>query len=50
LIPNFNRLKNIELATGQIAVAPKGVQHCPKAEMGTDVLMFEPAKLKSTGD
>ncbi len=41
---------DIILASGQIAVVPRGVQHCPKATKGTYVLMFEPAKLESKGD
>ncbi|MBI4363381.1 MAG: cupin domain-containing protein [Candidatus Doudnabacteria bacterium] len=40
---------NIKLTAGQIAVVPKGIQHCPKAEKGTYVLMFEPLKLESKG-
>lgn len=41
---------DIKLATGELAVVPRGVQHCPKAEKDTYVLMFEPDKLQSKGN
>ncbi len=42
--------KNIILSKGQIAVIPKGVEHCPTSEEDTYVLMFEPSALKITGN
>lgn len=42
--------ENIDLVKGQMAVVPRGVEHCPKAENNTYVLMFEPAKLESKGN
>ncbi len=41
---------NITLHDGEIAVIPKGVEHCPKSSMDTYILMFEPYTLKSRGD
>jgi quercetin dioxygenase-like cupin family protein len=41
---------DIELREGEMAVVPKGVEHCPKAEDSAHVLMFEPASLQSRGD
>lgn len=34
--------KNIVLSTGEIAIVPKGVEHCPKSAGKSFVLMFEP--------
>ncbi len=47
------QLKNqpdITLREGEIAVIPKDVEHCPKGEEPSYVLMFEPFVLKSRGD
>jgi mannose-6-phosphate isomerase-like protein (cupin superfamily) len=41
---------NITLSEGQMAVVPKGVEHCPKSLEPSYVLMFEPFVLKSKGD
>ena len=41
---------NIDLNEGDIAVIPKGVDHCPESSVDTYVLMFEPYALKSKGD
>jgi len=41
---------NITLSEGQMAVVPKGVEHCPKSLGPSYVLMFEPSVLKSKGD
>lgn len=40
----------IELTEGQMCVIPKGVEHKPSSEKPSIVLLFEPYKLKSTGD
>ena len=41
---------NITLHEGELAVVPKGVEHCTKSSQYTYVLMFEPHILKSRGD
>ncbi len=41
---------DIVLKKGEMAVVPKGVEHCPKSTINTYVLMFEPAALNSKGD
>ena len=41
---------DITLSEGQMAVVPKGVEHCPKSLQLSYVLMFEPFVLKSKGD
>jgi mannose-6-phosphate isomerase-like protein (cupin superfamily) len=41
---------DINLREGQIAVVPKGIEHCPISSDDTYVLMVEPANLQSKGD
>ncbi|WP_456320895.1 cupin domain-containing protein [Palaeococcus sp. (in: euryarchaeotes)] len=41
---------DIILHEGEIAVVPRGIEHCPKALEPSHVLMFEPYALKSRGD
>ena len=41
---------DLALNEGEIAVVPKGAEHCPKSDVESYVLMFEPYKLKSKGD
>lgn len=41
---------NITLTEGQMAVIPKGVEHCSTSDEDTYILMFEPHALQSKGD
>ena len=41
---------DIILSKGQIAMIPKGVEHCPKSIEPSYVLLFEPFVLQSQGD
>jgi|APSaa5957512535_1039671.scaffolds.fasta_scaffold485075_1 mannose-6-phosphate isomerase-like protein (cupin superfamily) len=41
---------DIALSDGELAVVPKGVEHCPVSDEDSYVLMFEPASLQSAGD
>ncbi len=41
---------DIELNTGEMVVIPKSVEHCPKSDEDTYVLLFEPGKLRTRGD
>lgn len=41
---------DITLSEGQIAMIPKGVEHCPKSIEPSYVLLFEPYVLKTRGD
>jgi len=41
---------DITLNEKQMAIVPKGVEHCPKSLKSSYVLMFEPFTLKSKGD
>ena len=43
-------LEPIELGPGEFAVVPRGVEHRPIADTGTEVLLFEPAGTRNTGD
>ncbi len=44
------RDKTIELSPGEFLVIPRGVEHRPVAEEEVEVLLFEPANLKNTGN
>jgi mannose-6-phosphate isomerase-like protein (cupin superfamily) len=44
------RDRNIELTPGELFVVPKGVEHCPRADEETAVLLIEPAGTLNTGD
>ena len=41
---------DVTLHQGQMAVVPKGVEHCPKSLEPSYVLLFEPYVLKTRGD
>jgi len=41
---------DIILSEGEIAVIPKGVEHCPKSIDPSYVLLFEPFILQTRGD
>ncbi len=41
---------DLTLREGELAVIPKGVEHCPKSVRDTYILMFEPYALQSRGD
>ena len=41
---------NLVLNGGEIAVVPKGVDHCPRAMEPSYVLLFEPYRLDTKGD
>ncbi len=41
---------DITLSEGQMTVIPKGVEHCPKSEEPSYVLLFEPFILQTRGD
>ena len=42
--------EDAELAAGELAVVPRGVEHRPVSADGADVLLFEPADTENTGD
>jgi mannose-6-phosphate isomerase-like protein (cupin superfamily) len=44
------RDRNVELDPGELFVVPRGVEHCPKADEETHVLLIEPRETVNTGD
>ena len=41
---------DVVLGPGELYVVPRGVEHCPRAEEETHVLLIEPAGTVNTGD
>lgn len=44
------RDRDVVLEPGQLFVVPRGVEHCPKADVETHVLLIEPRGTLNTGD
>ena len=44
------RDKTVEVLPGEMIIVPKGVEHCPKADEETWLLLFEPLSTKHTGN
>ena len=44
------RNRNVELDEGELYVVPRGVEHCPRAEEETSILLIEPSGTVNTGD
>jgi mannose-6-phosphate isomerase-like protein (cupin superfamily) len=44
------RDRDVVLNEGELFVVPKGVEHCPKADVETHVLLIEPRGTANTGD
>ena len=44
------RDKDLTLNEGELAVIPKGIEHCPMAEDEVHVLLLEPKTTVNTGD
>jgi len=40
---------DVVLRPGELFVVPRGVEHCPKAEVETSILMLEPSTTVNTG-
>jgi len=40
----------IELGPEDVYVVPRGVEHCPRAEVETEIVRFEPKGTVNTGD
>ena len=41
---------NVTLGPGELFVVPRGVQHCPRAEEETHLLLIEPTGTPNTGN
>jgi len=44
------RDRDVVLAPGELFVVPRGVEHCPRADTETAVLLLEPGSVVNTGD
>jgi mannose-6-phosphate isomerase-like protein (cupin superfamily) len=44
------RDRSVTLKTGEFLIVPHGVEHRPVAEQEVEVMLFEPAQIKHTGD
>ena len=44
------RDRSVTLNTGEFLIVPRGVEHRPVAEQEVEVMLFEPAQIKHTGD
>ena len=44
------RDRDVVLDDGELFVVPRGVEHCPKADGETHVLLIEPRGTRNTGD
>jgi len=44
------RDRTVDLNEGEFVVVPKGVEHRPVAEKEVEVMLFEPAGVKNTGN
>ena len=44
------RDRSVELGPGELLIVPHGVEHRPVAEKEVEVLLFEPAGVRNTGD
>jgi mannose-6-phosphate isomerase-like protein (cupin superfamily) len=44
------RDRDVVLNEGELFVVPKGVEHCPKADVETHILLIEPRGTANTGD
>ncbi len=42
--------EDVVLKPGQLYVVPRGVEHCPRADEETHVLLIEPMGTQNTGD
>jgi mannose-6-phosphate isomerase-like protein (cupin superfamily) len=41
---------DVEVGPGELIIVPKGVEHCPRADEETHVVLFEPSTTVRTGD
>ena len=44
------RDRDVVLGPGELFVVPRGVEHCPRADEETHVLLIEPRGTPNTGD
>jgi mannose-6-phosphate isomerase-like protein (cupin superfamily) len=44
------RDRDVVLEPGELFVVPRGVEHCPRADKGAEILLIEPQGTVNTGD
>jgi len=44
------RDRDVVLAPGELFVVSQGIEHCPRADTETALLLFEPSSVVNTGD
>jgi mannose-6-phosphate isomerase-like protein (cupin superfamily) len=44
------RDRDVVLGPGELFVVPRGVEHCPRADEGAEILLIEPRGTVNTGD
>jgi len=44
------RDKSVELNEGDLIIVPRGIEHRPVARQEVEVMLFEPARIKHTGN
>ena len=44
------RDRTVELSPGEFVIVPRGVEHRPVADSEVEVMLFEPANLRNTGN
>jgi mannose-6-phosphate isomerase-like protein (cupin superfamily) len=44
------RDRAVELSEGQFLVVPRGIEHRPVADAEAEIILFEPAGVRNTGD
>jgi mannose-6-phosphate isomerase-like protein (cupin superfamily) len=44
------RDRDVEIGPGELFVVPRGVEHCPRADEETELLLIEPLGTVNTGD
>jgi mannose-6-phosphate isomerase-like protein (cupin superfamily) len=44
------RDRDVELSEGELFVVPRGVEHCPRADEDTHILLIEPRGTPNVGD
>ncbi len=46
----FRDRRTVELSPGEFVIVPRGVEHRPVADSEVEVMLFEPANLRNTGN
>jgi mannose-6-phosphate isomerase-like protein (cupin superfamily) len=44
------RDRHVRLSAGELLVVPRGIEHCPRADVETSLLLIEPRGVVNTGD